>query len=243
MNKQKFLDVLAKDLEKNNVEEIDDIIEQYNEHFSRKLADGFSEEEIALKLGKPEEVAAQYESNADTSASKQANKIPLAIGIGFADIWIVSFFAIVFAWDLALAVLTLAFGFLGICLVVAPGFITVTGTVVISYIPYLPGAITGIACIALGVVSAVLTINCYMLAVKLGTAWLRWQKNVLSGKKNIPYSVFPLFKNSFKYKLRKVIMISLAVFGVLFVIGFISMALCSGRIEFWHAWRWFNYAG
>ncbi|MFL0248353.1 DUF1700 domain-containing protein [Candidatus Clostridium stratigraminis] len=240
MNKQRFLDILSKDLERINVDEIDDIIEQYNEHFLRKMADGLSEEEIVSKLGKPEDVAMQYESNTDTTTGKQGNNILLTIGIGFADIWIVSFFAIIFVWDLVLVVLTIAFVSLGICLVVAPGFIT--GTAVIPYIPYLPGAITGIASIALGVISAVLTINCYMLAVKLGTAWLRWQKNVLSGKRNIPYSVFPLFKNNFKYKLRKVIIVSLAVFGVLFVIGFISMVLCSGRFEFWHAWRWFNYA-
>lgn len=241
MNKQKFLDVLSKDLERNNVDEIDDIIEQYNEHFLRKMADGFSEEEIAAKLGKPEEIAGQYESNHYTSTSKQANKIPIAFGIGFVDIFIVSFFAIVFAWDLILAVLAIAFGALGICLVVSPGLIT--GTTVIPYIPYLPGAVLGIALIALGVISAVLTINCYMLAVKLGVAWLRWQKNVLSGKRNVPYSVFPLFKNSFKYKLRKVIVIALAIFGVLFVIAFISMVLSSGSLGFWHAWRWFNYAG
>lgn len=241
MNKQRFLDILSKDLERNNVDEIDDIIEQYNEHFLRKIADGLSEEEIISKLGKPEDVAMQYESNTYSTAGKQSNNILLKIGIGFADIWIVLFFAIIFVWSLVLAVLTITFVSLGICLVVTPGFIT--GTAVIPYIPYLPGAITGIASIALGVISAVLTINCYMLAIKLGTAWLRWQKNVLSGKRNIPYSVFPLFKNNFKYKLRKVIMISLAVFGVLFVIGFISMVLCSGRFEFWHVWRWFNYAG
>lgn len=241
MNKQKFLDVLTKNLEKNNVDEINDIIEEYNEHFLRKMADGFSEEEIASKLGKPEDIAMQYESNTNTSTSKQENKVLLTFGIGFADIFIVSFFTIVFAWDLALAILSIVFGFLGICFVVSPSFIT--GTTAIPYIPYWSGAILGISLIALGVISSVLTINCYMLAVKLGTAWMKWQKNVLSGKNNIPYSVFPLFNNSLRYKLRKIIMLSLAIFGVLFVIGFISMVLSSGRIEFWHAWRWFNYAG
>lgn len=241
MNKQKFLDILAKDLKRNNVEEIDDIIEQYNEHFLRKIADGFSEDEIAMKLGKPEDISAQYESTKDDAKNKHADKIPLAFGIGLADIFIVSFFVIIFGWDLALAVLSIALGSLGFCLVFSPTLIT--GTSVIPYIPYLPGAILGISLIALGVISAVLTINCYMLAVKLGTAWVRWQKNALSGKNNIPYSVFPLFKNVFKYKLRKVIMIALAIFGVLFVIAFISMVLSSGNIEFWHAWRWFNYAG
>lgn len=241
MNKQKFLDILAKNLEKNDVDEINDIIEEYNEHFLRKMADGFSEEEIASKLGKPEDIAVQYESNSNTSTSKQENKIPLTLGIGFVDIFIVSFFTIIFAWNLALAILSIAFGFLGVCLVVSPSFITATSA--IPYIPYWSGAILGIALIALGVISAVLTINCYMLAMKLGTAWLKWQRNVLSGKNNIPYSVFPLLNSNLRYKLRKVIMLSLGIFAVLFVIGFISMVLSSGRIEFWHAWRWFDYAG
>lgn len=239
MNKQKFLDALSRNLEKNNVDEIKDIIEEYNEHFSRKMADGFSEEEIAMKLGAPEEIAAQYEGSTDNPAGNHAYRIPLTIGIGFADIWIVSFFTILFAWDLTLAVLAITFGFSGICLIVSPSFIS--GGAAIPYIPYLPGAILGVDLVSLAVVCAVLTINCYMLGVKLGTAWLRWQRNVLSGNKNLPYSIFPLFENNLRHKLRKINMIALGVFGVLFVIGFISMVLSSGRIEFWHAWNWFNY--
>ena len=62
MTKNEFLSKLADELRKNNVSDADEIISEYEQHFAFKMADGFSEEEIAAKLGDPAAVAAQFES-------------------------------------------------------------------------------------------------------------------------------------------------------------------------------------
>ena len=55
MTKNEFMTRLASELRKRNVADAADIAEEYEQHFAFKLADGYSEEEIAAKLGSPEE--------------------------------------------------------------------------------------------------------------------------------------------------------------------------------------------
>ena len=62
MTKHEFMARLASELHKRNVADAADVTQEYEQHFAFKLADGYSEEEIAAKLGSPEELAAQFES-------------------------------------------------------------------------------------------------------------------------------------------------------------------------------------
>ena len=50
MTKHEFMARLASELHKRNVADAADVIEEYEQHFAFKLADGYSEEEIASKL-------------------------------------------------------------------------------------------------------------------------------------------------------------------------------------------------
>ena len=61
MTKHEFMARLASELRKRNVADAADVTQEYEQHFAFKLADGYSEEEIAAKLGSPEELAAQFE--------------------------------------------------------------------------------------------------------------------------------------------------------------------------------------
>ena len=49
MTKNEYLEELRKELKNNNISEIDDIIADYNEHFTFKMEEGFTEEEIVKK--------------------------------------------------------------------------------------------------------------------------------------------------------------------------------------------------
>ena len=60
MTKTEFLTELARELEKRNVADAAEIMEENEQHFAFKLADGYSEEEIAAKLGAPEDLAQQF---------------------------------------------------------------------------------------------------------------------------------------------------------------------------------------
>ena len=53
MKKNEFMTKLADELKKRGVEDADDVAAEYEQHFAFKLADGYSEEEIAAKLGDP----------------------------------------------------------------------------------------------------------------------------------------------------------------------------------------------
>ena len=53
MTKNEFMAKLTDELKKRNIEDAADVAEEYEQHFVFKLADGYSEEEIAAKLGDP----------------------------------------------------------------------------------------------------------------------------------------------------------------------------------------------
>lgn len=59
MTRNEFVTQLTAELHKRNVAAAD-VVEEYQQHFSFKLADGYSEEEIAARLGDPVALAAQF---------------------------------------------------------------------------------------------------------------------------------------------------------------------------------------
>ncbi len=61
MNKQSFIGELKRLLDAQNIGDADEIIAEYEEHFARKTADGYTEAEIAAKLGDPAEIAGEYD--------------------------------------------------------------------------------------------------------------------------------------------------------------------------------------
>ena len=83
MTKHEFMARLTSELRKRNVADAADVTQEYEQHFAFKLADGYSEEEIAAKLGSPEELAAQFECT--NTAKKVGGSKALAVtGLCFA---------------------------------------------------------------------------------------------------------------------------------------------------------------
>ena len=60
MNKKQYMDALEKALRQNNVADVEDVLADYQAHFTRKALDGYTEEDIAHRLGNPEEIAADF---------------------------------------------------------------------------------------------------------------------------------------------------------------------------------------
>lgn len=59
MTRNEFVTQRTAELHKRNVAAAD-VVEEYQQRFSFKLADGYSEEEIAARLGDPVALAAQF---------------------------------------------------------------------------------------------------------------------------------------------------------------------------------------
>lgn len=72
MTKNEFMAKLTDELKKRNIEDAADVAEEYEQHFVFKLADGYSEEEIAAKLGDPTALAAQFDAAAQGGEKRSA---------------------------------------------------------------------------------------------------------------------------------------------------------------------------
>ena len=97
MTKLEFMNQLASELHKRNIADAADVLEEYEQHFAFKLSDGYSEEEIAARLGSPADLAAQFESAPQGAKRRSAALTWLWLG------WLDVFFGL-------FAILLLAFG-------------------------------------------------------------------------------------------------------------------------------------
>ena len=61
MTRETYISELTRLLKKQNTPDIEDIVAEYDAHFAYKTADGFTEEEVAAKLGSPAQIAEQFE--------------------------------------------------------------------------------------------------------------------------------------------------------------------------------------
>lgn len=238
MTKSEFIDKLEKELKRNNISDAADIINEYEQHFAFKLADGYSEEEIAARLGSPTALASQFEASA---AEKYVGRKALTvIGLCFADLFAGCFFCLLFAWEIIMAAMALCCGVACVCLL---GGLNIYG--LIPSMPYWCGAIIGLSIGALAVLSAVG--GAYFLAFlrQLLHAYGRFHHNALataSGKPALPSIVIhPQFSSKTRRRMRSVVLIASVLFAVFFVLGVIASMLSAGSLEFWHTWGWFGF--
>lgn len=240
MTKHEFLTRLEALLRKNGVADVQDILEEYEQHFAFKMTDGYSEEEIAAKLGNPAQIAAQYEA-ADNGDDHRRSPVLTRIGLGFVDVFAGFFFILVCASGVVFSVTSIAFAALGISLIAG-----VNPFGLIPSIPYWCGAILGFAMVALGILSAVGCVYYWSLIRQMIRSFARFQYNTMAsavGKPVLPsLPVRAKLTPKTKRFLRNVMLISLMTFAVCFVLGFIASAISAGSVEFWHVWGWFGGA-
>lgn len=103
MKKTDFMQRLSDELQKRNVADAADILQEYEAHFAMKMADGYIEEEIAARLGDPTALAAQFDDAEETPEKKGGSKPLVVAGLCFADVFAGLFFILLAAWGLVLA--------------------------------------------------------------------------------------------------------------------------------------------
>jgi len=237
MTKNEFLLQLKNELKKNNISDLDDIISEYEQHFAFKLADGFSEEEIAAKLGDPVELASQFIPN--VSENKYGGrKIVTVIGMIFADLFAGAFFLMLFIFAAVMGIVTVAAAIIGICLLVGLNFYGL-----IPGMPYLCAFIFAVSFFAFAVLSTAAFLYFVVFTRQLMRSYKRFHINVIagsSGKAALPsLPVHPLLSHKFQRRLRMLALSSLTMLAVSLVSGYIISAIIAGNLEFWHVWGWF----
>jgi uncharacterized membrane protein len=238
VTKTEYLAQLMNALQKNDVADAADIVSEYEQHFTFKMADGYTEDEISVKLGDPSELAAQFEGGMPTGKSR-AQKIITVTGLSFAGFFSGIFFALLFAWEVVLAAFALACATASVCLI--GGFNLYS---LLPPMPYWSGAVFGLSLAALAVLAAVGCIYFAVFIRQLIRSYGRFHGNAMatvSGRATLPsVAMHPRLPARTNRRIRTVALYSLAIFAESFVLAMIVAMVSSSALGFWHAWGWFG---
>jgi len=239
MTRNEFLQKLADELRKNNITDIEEIISEYEQHFAFKMADGFSEEEIAAKLGNPAEISSQYESAGEDQGG-EGRKAAATIGLFCIDIFAGAFFVLLMAWEVIMAAFSVCNAVVAICLIGSK-----SPWSLIPPMPRFPAVVLGFSLAALFVLSARGGVYFAAFIRQLMRSYGRFHQNTMAaatGRAVLPsLGIYPRLPAKINRRLRTVALVSAVLFTTCFVLGMIISMIMSGNLEFWHAWGWFGY--
>jgi len=232
MNRTKFINDLKKELKNNNVSEIEEILEDYEQHFNFKIEEGKTEEEIIRKLSKPSEIAKEYASNSKKTNNGQKGLI--IAGLSFFNLFAFCFYVLMFATVLVVGALSIASLATGVCLIT-----TLNIANLIPSMPYLCAFALGISFLGLSALSAIGTIYMYLYVKQWLKIYFRWCKNLLNNNIYPTLSAHPKISKKLSSNFKLICMIGLITFVSAFCIGYLAMILYTGNFEPWHIWNWF----
>lgn len=240
MTKTEFLTKLSSELKKRNVADAADILDEYEQHFTFKLADGYSEEEIAAKLGTPEKLAAQFEPAA--AAPVRSSTALTWLWLGWVDLFFGIFAVLLLSWGVVMAACVLSFGLTAVCLI---GALDRFPVVTLPPMPYSSALLLGLALAALTVACVIGCIYFFAFIRQCFRAYGRFHSNALAAARGEallpPLAVHPQFQPTRRRLLRTILIVSFVCFGVFFVLGTALSMILAGSPEFWHVWGWFGY--
>lgn len=192
MNELEFLNVLQNELSGLSKEEKEDIIYDYEEHFSVGLENGKTEEEIAKELGNPQNIANSYKANVKVEIAEKNTSTRNVWGAAMAVIGL-SLFNLIFVLGPFLGLIGVVFGVVVAAIsIVLAGVVMFLGTFIMlpSYFsfpldPYMNFAsmfaAIGITCLGL-----LCCIGCWYLVrftYKIIVKYLRFNLNVVKNRR------------------------------------------------------------
>ena len=236
MTKQEYLTALQQELNKNAVADAEDIVSEYEQHFQFKLADGFTEEEIASKLGAPAQIALQFAGLPKEQKRKGGKKTLLVLWLTIIGIFEVMLYGAFLCFIVGLFVGSLVPAALGVELIAGLNFMNI-----LPPMPYVGAIVFGVALIALGVMIFLFAVYCFAMLRQMVRASLRWRRNMLREEALPLLPLSPRFSPKTRRTLRGVLLWAVLIFAVTFIAGFAILSLYSHSWGFWHALGWFGY--
>ena len=241
MTKNEFLVSFQKELQKRHIPDWEEVLSEYEQHFALKQADGFTEEEIAAKLGAPAELAAQFEAadEGDKTASRPAAHL-IRFGVGAMDVLAALGLIVLAAWLAVMAAFTAVCAVAGVCLLAGGN---IAG--LLPAMPRLCAVLGGLMLLALCGLSAVGTVYYAAFLRQLCRAYGRQRSNALAAARNragLPsLPLHPQIKKECRLRLRSASVVLVILFVLFLAACVIASAASAGSLEFWHAWGWFGY--
>jgi uncharacterized membrane protein len=236
MTKQEYLNELKAELNKNAVADADDIITEYEQHFLFKLADGFSEEQVAQKLGQPAQIATQYAGIPAERKRKGGKKAFLVLWLGLIGIFEFLLYGAFLSFIVALFGASLVPAAFGAELIAGVNYWNL-----LPPMPYAGAVVMGIMLLAASVILFVSGLFCLAYLKQMVRASLRWRKNLMSDEALPPLPLSPQFSPKGRRTLRTVFLWAVLIYGTTFVLGYTILALHTHTMAFWHALGWFGY--
>jgi uncharacterized membrane protein len=236
MNRTEFINMLTRTLEERKIQDVDEIIAEYEQHFVLKMADGYSEEEIAARLGDPKALGKQFDSEAKKTAT--GNKAIVTIGLALVDILVIVLFVLLFTWVIVMGAAVVVFATVGVFLIFPLNISNL-----LPNMPFFVALIFAVMIFALAVLAAVGAVYFWLYARQLLRSYFRWHRNTLAAAggeallPNVP--AYPQISAAQNRSMRKIVLTALTVFVITFQVGFIIATLSAGSFEFWHVWGWF----
>lgn len=231
MTKEEFINELRKELKHHNIDEIEDIITEYEQHFEFRLEEGLTEEEITKKLSSPKEIAKEYEESvtSDNGSMKSMKKI----GIIIISIPLTLVYLLMLLATLVLGIFSIACVITSVCLV-----LNVNIANLIPYMPYLISLILGISFLGLALASGIGTYYMFKYIIEWGKEYLKWCKGVINGY-YVAIKGRPKISKGLSVKLNFFSIVGVVCFVSAFVAGYVLMIIVSKSFEPWHVWNWF----
>ena len=189
MNKKEFIENLRFLLSSLSENEIEDIIYDYEEHFTIGIEEGKSQEQIVSELGELSAIASQYLPKEKLGKSVKPDKNNNLVR-GFAVGSALFFFNLIVVLGPYIGVVGALIGFYaGSIAVFASGFATVISSFVfpfklsaIGFGTYFPVILfAGIGLIAMGALWFIGNMMLTKLLFKLSVRYLRWNVNIIKG--------------------------------------------------------------
>ncbi len=236
MTKQDYLNDLKAELSKNAVTDAAEVISEYEQHFLFKLADGFTEEEIAAKLGSPAQIALQFAGIPSQRARKGGKKALLVLWLSIIGVFELLLYGAFFVFIIGLFAGSLVPAALGIELLAGVNFMNI-----LPPMPYCGAILLGIALVALGVMIALFAFYCMAYLRQMIRASLRWRRNWMNDEALPLLPMSPQLAPKTRRVLRTILLWAVLIFAMAFIAGFVVLALYTHSLGFWHALGWFGY--
>ena len=236
MTKQEYLAQLKSELKRNGISDPEDIVSEYEQHFLFKLADGFSEEEIANKLATPESIASQFAGIRSVKKHAGSKKTVLILWLTLVGIFECMMYGAFLAFIAGLFCASLVPVTLGAELIAGLNFMNI-----LPPMPYGGAIVFGLALIALGVMLFLFGVYCFAYLRQIIRASLRWRKNLIRDEALPLLPMSPQFSPKVRRGLRSTMLWAVLIFGISFIAAFTVLALYTHALGFWHALGWFGY--
>ena len=236
MTKLEYLNELKAELNKNAVVDAEEILSEYEQHFLFKLADGFTEEEIAVKLGSAAQIAAQFAGISGERKIKGGKKFFLVLWLIIIGVFEAMLYGAFFCFVVAMFCGSLVPAVLGVELIMGLNYMNI-----LPPMPYAGAVIFGITLLSVSVILVIFAIYCLAYLRQMVRASLRWRKNLLSAEALPLLPLNPQFKPRTRRALRTILLWAVLIYAIGFVVGYAFLSYYTQAWEFWHALGWFGY--